>query len=173
MEALWQRTGDPLGDFVRLVLLLEEMLEHLGAPKEDTLGAKLRSGAVEAFLQSAPDGPVLRARLWRLVELRNAVLHDRAEVPPWAFSEGRALVARLLAALERQRFYSREEWAARMAFLEAAAPPTPQAFPEVIPPERAQAPEARERPPGAWETLPFPRRPLWARALPLPRRRVP
>lgn len=173
MEALWQRTGDPLGDFIRLVLLLEELLERLGAPKEDTLGAKLRSGAVEAFFQSYPDGPILRERLWRLVELRNAVLHERAEVPPWAFPEGKALVARLLAALERQRFYSREEWAARMAFLEAPAPPTPQAFPEVIPPEKARAPEAKERPPGAWKTLPLPKRLLGRRVLPLPRRRVP
>ncbi|AAS82441.1 MULTISPECIES: hypothetical protein [Thermus] len=173
MEALWQRTGDPLGDFIRLVLLVEELLERLGAPKEDTLGAKLRSGAAEAFFQSHPEGPALRGRLWRLVELRNAVLHERAEVPSWAFSEGRDLAARLLAAVERQGFYSREEWTARMAFLEAPAPPTPQAFPEVIPPERARSPEAEERPPGAWKTLPFPRRPLAKRALAPPRRRIP
>lgn len=94
-----------MGDFIRLVLLVEELLERLGAPKEDTLGAKLRSGAAEAFFQSHPEGPALRGRLWRLVELRNAVLHERAEVPSWAFSEGRDLAARLLAAVERQGFY--------------------------------------------------------------------
>ncbi|PZA06181.1 MULTISPECIES: hypothetical protein [unclassified Meiothermus] len=177
MEAVWQRTGDLLGDFVRLVLLLEELLERLGAPKGETLGGKLRSGAVEAFLQSYPDRGALRGRLWRLVELRNAVLHERAEVPPWAFLEGKALVGRLLAALERQGLYSREEWAARVAFLESPAPPAPQAFPETIPPEAARAPEVRERPPMAWwmlrwPGLPLPQRFLGGRALALPRRKI-
>ena len=145
-----------MGDFIRLVLLVEELLERLGAPKEDTLGAKLRSGAAEAFFQSHPEGPALRGRLWRLVELRNAVLHERAEVPSWAFSEGRDLAARLLAAVERQGFYSREEWTARMAFLEAPAPPTPQAFPEGISPGKGQVPGGRGAPPGGLENPPLP-----------------
>lgn len=156
MEALWQRTGDPLGDFIRLVLLVEELLERLGAPKEDTLGAKLRSGAAEAFFQSHPEGPALRGRLWRLVELRNAVLHERAEVPSWAFSEGRDLAARLLAAVERQGFYSREEWTARMAFLEAPAPPTPRPSPRSFPRKGPGPRRPRSAPRGPGKPSPSP-----------------
>lgn len=40
MAAYWQRTGDPLGDFVRLTFLVEEALERLGADRDGTLGEK-------------------------------------------------------------------------------------------------------------------------------------
>ncbi len=48
MGLTWQRSGDPLGDFLRLVFLLEETLERLGAWPEGTLGEKVK--AVEGYL---------------------------------------------------------------------------------------------------------------------------
>ncbi|GAA5335341.1 MULTISPECIES: hypothetical protein [Thermus] len=177
MAAVWKRTGDPLGDFIRLILLLEEALERLGAPPEATLGAKLHSGAALAFFQSYPDGEEVRARLWRLVEVRNAVLHERAEVPPWAFEEGEALLRRMLLALERQGFYERGELAERVAFLQAPPPPEPAPILEAIPPEEARVPEPlRERPKRPWWALrlplPIPARALPRRLLPVPKRRL-
>ncbi|GAA6756795.1 hypothetical protein Thermus77420_22710 [Thermus thalpophilus] len=177
MDTVWKRTGDPLGDFIRLILLLEEGLERLGAPPEATLGAKLHSGAALAFFQSFPDGEAVRDRLWRLVEVRNAVLHERAEVPPWAFEEGKALLRRMLLALERQGFYQRVELAERVAFLEASPPPEPAPILEAIPPEAARVPEPlRERPrKPCWALrwpLPLPARALPGRLLPVPKRKL-
>ena len=101
----WERTGDPLGDFIRLIGLLEQALERIGAPPKGTLGEKLNSEAVRDFLHGLPDGAELRGKLFGLLEVRNRVLHERAAVPPEALKEGPRVVRRLLAHLEVLGFY--------------------------------------------------------------------
>lgn len=166
MKAVWERTGDRLGDFVRLIYLLEEALERLGAPKDGTLGEKVNSPALRGFLELAPDGPALREKLQRLVQIRNRIIHEREEVPDWAFSEGGYAVARLLQALALQGFYRPKELEARLQALRASPPP-PRAMPTPIDPLEAKRPPRPEGRP----SLPHPRRGLLLRRLALPRRR--
>ncbi|WP_337845857.1 hypothetical protein [Thermus sp.] len=164
---IWQRTGDPLGDFIRLVQLLEEALERAGAPKDGTLGQKLNSEPVQDFLQGMRE-PQVEEGLYRLLEARNRVIHGRAEVPLWTLKEGPLLLARLLRHLELKGFYGREEAEARYAFLKQAPPP-PAPEPEPIAPAYARAPFTR--PPGKAPT-PIPKRRFRLRALLLPQRRL-
>lgn len=162
---IWRRTGDPLGDFVRLIQLLEEALERAGAPVEGTLGQKLNAEPVQDFLRGLGD-PRVKEGLFRLNEVRNQVIHDRKEVPDWILKEGPTLLARLLYHLELKGFYERKEVEQRYAFLKETPPaPTPQ--PEAIEPARARAPF--ERAAGA-PRPPVPSRHFQLRALFLPRR---
>lgn len=162
MGLLWQRSGDPLGDFLRLVFLLEEALERLGAPPEGTLGEKLR--AVEGYLEEWGGGGVVRD-LWELVRLRNQVVHGRKPVPQEALAEGSQVVAQLLLLLERQAAFAWPELEERLAALRHFPPP-PEFKETVIVPPEARAPEV---PPGK-RPLEMPRRFWPRRTLVLPRR---
>ncbi len=165
MSWVWQRTGDPLGDFLRLIYLLEEALERLGASPDGTLGEKLNAPPVQDFLDSVPDGSSLRQGLRNLVRMRNQVIHERIPVPEEVFKQGPHLVARLLQGLEMQGFYKPKELRVRLEALRATPPP-PQAMPHPIRPEEVQAPKRPQGPP----SLPIPRRSLALRRLALPRR---
>lgn len=162
----WQRTGDPLGDFVRLIGLLEEALERIGAPKRGTLGDKLNSEPVRDLLQGLPDGAELRERLFWLLEVRNRVLHDRVQVPPEALKEGPRVLRRLLAHLETLGFYS-----GQTGLLEVPPPPPPPLVSEPLEAEHApfsfEPPEGRGRP-----SVPLPKRRFTLCFLPLPKRRL-
>jgi hypothetical protein len=165
----WKRTGDPLGDFVRLIQLLEELLDQIRGQRGGSLGEKLHDPRVQDFLQGLPERDFVR-RLEQVLALRNRIIHERAEVPAWAFQEVPPILARLLYHLELQGYYTREEAEVRIAFLEAPPPPKPGEVPQVIHPEAAQAPPLRERPPKAfwmcaWPGLPVPRRALRPRPL--------
>lgn len=135
MRAVWEKTGDPLGDFIRITFLLEEALERLGAPEDGTLGEKFR--VVEPYL-AAQDGELVAA-LWQWVRLRNQVLHRRVPVPSEALEVGPQVVAKLLRLLEVQGYYSWKELDERLEALKAF-PPAPSAMPTPIEPEKARAP---------------------------------
>lgn len=162
----WQRTGDPLGDFVRLIGLLEEALERIGAPKKGTLGDKLNSEAVGDFLQGFPDGAELRERLFWLLEVRNRVLHDRVQVPPEALKEGPRVLRRLLAHLETLGFYSGQ------TRLQEVPPPPPLLLVSE-PLEAEHTPFSFEPPEKSGKpSVPLPKRRFTLRILSLPRRRL-
>ncbi|GAA6751478.1 hypothetical protein Thermus77412_20310 [Thermus antranikianii] len=149
MAAYWQRTGDPLGDFVRLTFLVEEALERLGADRDGTLGEKLK--AVETFL-AAQDSGLLRG-LWELVRIRNQVIHARTPVPEEVLNQGSWLVSRLLLLLEKQGYYDSAELSEILGALKSFPPPPP--FHQVvIEPAEAQAPPHPE----AKRPLEIPRR---------------
>lgn len=162
---IWQRTGDPLGDFVRLTQLLEEALERAGAPQDGTLGQKLNAEPVQDFLRGLGDTRV-EDGLYRLLEARNQVIHARAEVPAWVLTEGPTLLARLLYHLELKGFYERKEVEERYTFLKET-PPSPTQQPQPIEPARVRAPF--ERAAGA-PRPPVPNRRFHLRTLFLPRR---
>lgn len=136
MKAFWEKTGDPLGDFMRLTFLLEEALERLGAPEEGTLGEKME--AVEVYLQ-VQDAELVAA-LWAWIRLRNQVVHRRVPVPPESLEQGTRLVARLLRLLELQGHYAWEELDERFGALKTFPPP-PALTLTAVEPERAKAPE--------------------------------
>lgn len=136
MSVVWEKTGDPLGDFIRITFLLEEALERLGAPEDGTLGEKFH--AVEPYL-AAQDGELV-AELWQWVRLRNQVVHRRIPVPLAALEDGPKVVAKLLRLLEIQGYYSWKELDERLEALKAL-PPAPSVVPTPIEPERARAPQ--------------------------------
>jgi len=162
MGVSWQRSGDPLGDFLRLVFIVEEVLERLGAPYNGTLGEKL--GAVQGYLEAWGGGGVVRD-LWELVRLRNQVVHERKPVPQEALAKGSQVVAQLLLLLERQAAFVWPELEERLEALRQF-PPLPEFKETVIVPPEARAPEA---PPGK-RPLEMPRRFWPRRTLVLPRR---
>ncbi|MDM7324582.1 MAG: hypothetical protein P3W93_006295 [Thermus sp.] len=139
MDAYWKRTGDPLGDFLRLIFLVEEGLERLGAPSDGTLGEKLK--ILESFL--AAQDRALVQDLWELIQTRNRVLHDRVPVPEGALSKGSQTVARLLLLLAKQGYYEQKELKEIMESLQTW-PPTPPFTQVVILPEAPQAPPLLE-----------------------------
>lgn len=162
MHFTWKRSGDPLGDFMRLIFLLEEALERLGAPPQGTLGEKLT--AVQSYLAEWGGGGLVKG-LWELVRLRNQVVHERRPVPPKALEEGSQGVAQLLLLLERQAVFAWPELEERLEALRHF--PSPPEFEEtVIAPPQARAPDLpqRERP------LEIPRHAWPWRALILPKR---
>ncbi len=162
MGLTWQRSGDPLGDFLRLVFLLEETLERLGAWPEGTLGEKVK--AVEGYLAEWGGSGLVRD-LWELVRLRNQVVHERKPVSQEALVEGSRVVAELLQLLERQAVFTWPELVERLQVLRRFPPP-PEFKETVILPPEARAPEV---PPGK-RPLEVPRRPWFQRPLALPRR---
>lgn len=139
MAAYWERTGDPLGDFVRLTFLVEEALERLGAGPEGTLGEKLR--AVEGYIASQ-DGSLAEG-LWELVRVRNQVIHSRTPVSETMLSRGSSLVSRLLLLLEKQGYYTSTELSQLLETL-GTFPPPPAFRQVVIEPPEAQAPPHAE-----------------------------
>lgn len=142
--------------------MVEEALERLGAPKEGSLGEKLR--AVQDGLETMD--PDLVQKLWRLVILRNQVVHERLPVPDDVLSTGSHTVAQLLVLLERQKVYSWSELSDHLETLRSF--PGPVGFQTVIiEPAEAQAPpevRSRKRP------LELPRRNWGGRSLDLPER---
>ncbi|MER3490575.1 MAG: hypothetical protein C4328_11970 [Meiothermus sp.] len=162
----WERTGDPLGDFIRLIGLLEQALERIGAPPKGTLGEKLNSEAVRDFLHGLPDGAELRGKLFGLLEVRNRVLHERAAVPPEALKEGPRVVRRLLAHLEVLGFYREQP-------IREISPPQPLLpVAEPLEPDHtifSFEPPAKNGKPA----IPFPKRRFTLRRLLLPRRVLP
>lgn len=152
----WKRSGDILGDFLRLIFLLEEGLERLGAFPEGTLGQKLAQ--VEGYLQEQ-DGELVRG-LWELIALRNRVIHERAPLSEDQLRWASQRVARLLLFLERQGYYHWQELQLALEVLQDFPPPPPFRI-TVIEPPRAQAPNL---PPGN-RPLEIPGR--WAAARPL------
>lgn len=156
MAAYWERSGDPLGDFVRLTFLIEEALERLGAGRDGTLGEKLK--AVEAYLARA-DSTLLRG-LWDFIRIRNQVIHARAPVPQETLNQGSWLVSRLLLLLEKQGYYAPAELSQILGALKSF-PPAPSFHQVIIEPERAQAPPQVE----GKRPLELPRRGFAARSL--------
>jgi hypothetical protein len=165
MQAIWQRTGDPHGDFLRLTFIVEEALERLGAPPEYTLGEKVR--AVENYLaQVGLDGTL--HELWWLVQWRNRVVHERAAVAQRDLARASQVVRNLLEALAKQGILAWKELDGRLESL-AVFPPSPPFQEVVIEPPQARAPEMEPRP----RPIEAPRRRWRLRALALPIRSLP
>jgi|GEM_PF-182448 len=165
MNAIWQRTGDPHGDFLRLTFIVEEALERLGAPSDYTLGEKLR--ALENYLtQVGLDGAL--QELWWLVRWRNQVVHERAAVARQDLERASRVVQSLLQTLAKQGLFAWRELDERLEAL-AVFPPPPPFQPVVIEPPQARAPEMEPRP----RPLERPRRWWRLRALALPDRGLP
>ena len=139
MTAYWDRSGDPLGDFVRLTFLVEEALERLGAGSDGTLGEKLRT--VETFIASL-DGSLAQG-LWELVRIRNQVIHARTPVTEEVLQQGSWLVSRLLLLLEKQGYYTPAELSKVLDTLKSF-PPAPAFRQVVIQPPEAKAPPREE-----------------------------
>lgn len=156
MKAYWERSGDPLGDFVRLTFLVEEALERLGAGSDGTLGEKLR--AVETFIASQ-DGSLAQG-LWELVRTRNQVIHARTPVSEEVLQQGSWLVSRLLLLLEKQGYYTSAELSEILQTLRSFPPPP--AFRQVIlePPDAQAPPQVEERRPLELPRRGFADRPL-------------
>lgn len=161
MKVFWQRSGDPLGDFVRLNYLIEEALERLGAPQDGTLGEKLR--AVEGYLRV--QDPNLWEQLWEWVRLRNHVIHRRLTVSEEALDWGLKLVARLLGLVQSQGYYTWKELDERLQRVRTF-PLAPSLIQVPIQPERSKTGELYRGP----RVLEFPRRIFDLRPLHIPRR---
>ncbi len=149
---VWQRSGDPLGDMLRLMYILEEGLERLGASESGTLGEKLRE--VERVLPRD-----LVVDLWEVVQIRNQIIHARREVPKGFLESTARLLARFLALLERQGYYTPVELAPRLKLLEATPPPLPlypvEIAPTLEPPQVPQRPRPLEHPRRFWSPRPL------------------
>lgn len=139
MAAYWERSGDPLGDFVRLTFLVEEALERLGAGSDGTLGEKLR--AVETYIAKLDAN--LAHGLWELVRIRNRVIHARTPISEDVLQQGSWLVSRLLLLLEKQGYYTTAELSDILQTLRSFPPP-PAFRQVVIEPKEAQAPPLPE-----------------------------
>lgn len=163
MGVFWQRSGDPLGDFVRLNYLLEEALERLGAPQDGTLGEKL--SAVGGYLRVQDPG--LWEQLWEWVHLRNHVLHRRLAVGEEALDWGLKLVARLLGLVQSQSYYTWKELDEKLQSVRTF-PPVPSLIQVPIRPEQTKTAELHPGP----RVLEVPRRSFDLRPLHIPRRPV-
>ncbi|MGQ9735434.1 MAG: hypothetical protein ACUVUP_02430 [Thermaceae bacterium] len=153
---------------MRLVGLLEEALERLGAPREATFGQKVNSEVVKDFLYGLQDREALHQGLYQLLEVRNQVVHERLEVPAWALEEGERVLRRLLHELERARLYTQKELEERRAVF---TQPPPVLEPVATPLE--PLPFSPPREPEGPVRLSFPRRRIKAAPLRLPRRLLP
>ncbi len=165
MNAIWQRTGDPHGDFLRLIFIVEEALERLGAPSDYTLGEKVR--AVENYLAQVGLEGALQ-ELWWLVRWRNQVVHERASVALQDLERASQVVRNLLGTLAKQGVFAWRELDERLEVLKVF-PPRPPFQEVVIEPPQARAPEMEPRP----RPLERPRRWWRPRALALPERSLP